>query len=203
MKKFIALLLAAFMVLSLAACSGQDENTGDENQEQEQEQTPDDSSNGDGSEVQEPDQNGDEQVPDEGGTDPDAGAGQDGQAASPLSSTMASILDGVADLPMVGDVPLDASNFEFYAFIPYVDGYVGLASDAMINAIAHSVVLVQVPDGTDAQSVADSIEENANPAKWVCVTAEKTAVAVNGNLILLVMSAEATCDAIVENFQAL
>ena len=231
MKKFIALLMAAIMVLSLAACSGQDANT--DGDEQGQEQTPDEGSDtttpDDGSTT--PDDNAaapddDTAAPDEGAatddgntpatdggsnqapTTPDGGSttpdsGTDGNATPSLSSTMATILDGVADLPMVGDVPLDSTNFEFYAFIPYQDGYAGLASDAMINAVAHSVVLVEVPDGTDVQSVADSIEANANPNKWICVSAEKTAVAVNGNLILLVMSSTSTCDAIVANFEAL
>ena len=276
MKKFFALILAVIMVLTLAACTSQDQdnndtsdnNTEDQQESQEpdegQQESQDDQDNQDesdspeGENDQEPVIDGDVPPQDDTGSSntpitPDSGSssnsgsnsgssssgsgsgsnsnsnsGSDSQGDSSgstggsnteepsepadsgessgttdLSSTMASILNGVADLPAVWDIPLDSENFEFYAFIPYVDGYRGLASDAMIGSIAHSCVLVEVPDGTDVQSVADSIEANANPAKWICVTAEKTTVSVNGNLILLVMTSAAAADAIVANFQAL
>ena len=265
MKKLIALLMAAMLVLSMAACSGEDEkqpqDDQQENQEQEIEdqddaqepqlpedetpdepegdQTSDDKEDGNSPEGETPSEPDDTQEPqapsqnggqgqssqsggsNQSGSESNTPSNDGGESESPsepetpsepaegdasstdLSSTMATILNGVADLPAVWDIPLDSTNFEFYAFIPYVDGYQGLASDAMIGSIAHSCVLVQVPEGTDVQSVADSIKANANPAKWICVTAEKTEVAVNGNLILLVMTSSAAADAIIANFQAL
>lgn len=113
------------------------------------------------------------------------------------------ILKNVADLPMYEPTELTAENFEFYTFIPYADGYEGVTADALIGSIAHSVVLVRVPDGTDAAQVAADIEANADPRKWICVEAEKTVVRQRGNTILLVMSSTATTDAIVANFDAL
>ena len=52
------------------------------------------------------------------------------------------------------------------------------------------------------QAVAEDIEANANPNKWLCVTAEKTQVVSHGNLVLLVMSFEDDVDTIVDNFNA-
>ena len=129
------------------------------------------------------------ETPAEGGTD--------------LASTMESILSGVADLPMYQVTDLTAETFEFYTFVPYEEGYTGVTADSMIGSIAHSVVLVQVPEGADAEAFAETMEANANPSKWICVTAESVQTAVKGNLVLLVMSAQATADAIVENFNAL
>ena len=242
MKKIIALLIAAMMLVSLAACAQKDNNSdadenvngtednleNNENQENNDAETPDgntDDTTGDDADT--PDDNtGDSTNPDNntGSTDNgNSGSGSTGNsgsgntdsgnsgstgsaldlATSPLTDIMASILANVADLPMVGEVELTSENFDFYSFTDYVDGYEGLASDAMINAIAHSVVLVRVPDGTDVEAVRADIEANATPAKWVCVTAEKTTVSANGNLILLVMSSAATADAITANFLAL
>ena len=120
-----------------------------------------------------------------------------------LTDIANAILKDAGELPMYEVTELTAENFEFYTFIPYAEGYEGVTADALIGSIAHSVVLVRVPDGTDAVQVAADIESKANPAKWICVEAEKTVVRQRGNTILLVMSSEATTDAIVAGFDAL
>ena len=125
------------------------------------------------------------------------------ESGTDLTATMNSILNGVADLPMYQVSELTADNFEFFAAIPYVEGYKGVQADAMIGSIAHSVVLVEVPEGTDAATVAADMEANADPRKWICVEAESVQTAVKGQMILLVMSSQATADAIVANFNAL
>ena len=120
-----------------------------------------------------------------------------------LEDIMTNILDGVNELPASQNVTLSEENFESFAFIAPAKGMEGLASEGLISAIAHSVVLVRVPDGSDANAVAEDIKANANPRKWICVEAEKTNVSVHGNTILLVMSFEDTADAITSNFDAL
>ncbi|MGM9521449.1 MAG: hypothetical protein ACI3VB_03110 [Oscillospiraceae bacterium] len=192
MKKLLTFIIAAVMLLSLAACAAKDGGNSDIDE------TDPDSENteiGAGENTAPEDTEGDADKADE----PDAPEDSSGQ----LSDIMSTILDGVENLPAIQDIPLDSSNFEFYAFVPYDSDYNGLASEAMMNAIAHSVVLVQVPDGTDAEAVAEEIEANADPRKWICVEAEKTVVSVNGSLILLVMSTESIADAVTENFLAL
>ena len=49
---------------------------------------------------------------------------------------------------------------------------------------------------------ANEVFENANPQKWVCVSAAKTAVMYTDNLVVLVMSQVDTVDAIKANFEA-
>lgn len=97
-------------------------------------------------------------------------------------------------------VLLDSENFEYFAFLEYKEGYEAACNEAMINAIAHSVVLARVPDGEDASAAAADIKANANPRKWVCVEAEKCEVIQNGNLILLVMSDVDRADAVINSF---
>ncbi len=106
-----------------------------------------------------------------------------------------------ADNPDTEEIELGKDNFESYAFISYQEGYKAIASEALINAIAHSVVLISVPDGSDTASLAQEIFENANSCKWICTEAEKTAVCYTDELIILIMSFEDTTDKMVENFQ--
>ncbi|MGM9618908.1 MAG: hypothetical protein ACI3W8_03600 [Oscillospiraceae bacterium] len=125
------------------------------------------------------------------------------QGSTDLTAVISSVLAGIENLPMYEATELTAETFEFFAFIPYADGYRGVSADAMIGSIAHSVVLVEVPKGTDASAVAATMKSNANPSKWICVTAESVQTAANGQLVLLVMSSQATADAAIANFKAL
>ena len=82
--------------------------------------------------------------------------------STPLTDLMAEILDGVADLPdplLDTDLTTDEmkQSFPYVAFTDYIDGMEAVSSDAAINAIAHSVVLLRVPEGTDVQEIADDI----------------------------------------------
>lgn len=131
-----------------------------------------------------------------------SGNGQTSSKEKSLSSIMSSILSGV-DLPQVGNTALDGDNFPAFAFIEKQEGYKGLASEAMVGSIAHSVVLVRVPEGASAKSVAASIKANADPRKWICVEAEKTIVKYHKRTVLLIMSDADTADAIAANFDAL
>ncbi len=117
-----------------------------------------------------------------------------------LNEIMASILTGMGETPALGEIPLDAENFEFFAFAPYVEGVEALVSEPMMGSFAHSVVLVRLPDGADVEGFANQVRANANPRKWICVEAEKVKVSTKGNLVLLVMSSASNVDIISSNF---
>ena len=119
-----------------------------------------------------------------------------------VDEIMAQLIEGVNSEISVVSIPLDEENFKAYTFIDYIEGAEGVASEAMISSVAHSVVLVRLPADADAQAVAEDIEANANPNKWLCVTAEKTEVVSHGNLVLLVMSFEDDATTVVDNFNA-
>ncbi len=120
-----------------------------------------------------------------------------------LSEIMEKCLDGVADLPSVADIELNADNFSYFAFTDMPEGAEGLASEAQISAVAHSVVLVRVADKSEAETLAAQMEQNADPNKWICVGAEKVIVTQRGNVVLLVMSWTDTAQAIADNFAAI
>ena len=179
MKKLIALLLALTLVFSMAACGSKGETPAPDgntaNTETNDTSTDDTSKEEETNPIDEMD----------------------------LTTVMEDILKDVENLPMYEISELTEENFEFMTFIPYEDGYEAVSADALIGSIAHSVVLVRVPDGADAAQVASDIEANANPNKWVCVGAEATHVRQHGNTILLVMSSVDTANAILVNFDSL
>lgn len=173
MKKFIALFLCLVMVLSMVACGAPAEN--------------------------------DEKDSNESTTEPTSEA----KTYPGDEMSLTEILDGIyegynEELPSLMTTPIeDAETFEWMTYATYADGYEAAVSEPMIGSIAHSVVLVRVPEGTDVESVRAEIEQNHDPRKWVCVEAEKTAVIAHNNTILLVMSTEALADVVIANFDAL
>ena len=120
-----------------------------------------------------------------------------------LDELMTKITSNLGEMPMTGTMPLDSENFEFYTFASFIDGAEGIACEPMMSSIAHSVVLVRLPQGQDAAAFANKMKANADPRKWLCVEAEKVSVASKGNLALLVMSASETTDKIIANFKNL
>lgn len=94
--------------------------------------------------------------------------------------------------------PMMLGNIEVNEEMDNVESFIGtkeieyeeiLASESMVGAIAHSVVLVRMKDGADIASAKEKIKETVNPRKWVCVGVEKEDVIVKnkGNLIILIM----------------
>ena len=69
----------------------------------------------------------------------------------------------------------------------------GLASEAMIMTIPHSMVLIRVDNDTDIEATKKLIKDNVDPRKWICVGVDPEDVIVDniGDLIFLVMSADA------------
>ena len=77
----------------------------------------------------------------------------------------------------------------------------GLASESMITAQAHSVVLLRMAQGADVEAAKAKIKESVDPFKWVCVGVdpEKVRVESSGDLICVVLDEE-NGDYYAENF---
>lgn len=58
-------------------------------------------------------------------------------------------------------------------------------SESMMSSVAYSAVYIRTNDEGDAKVVLQSLMDNINPAKWVCVSAEKQVGALFGNDIFL------------------
>ena len=69
----------------------------------------------------------------------------------------------------------------------------GLASEAAIMTIPHSMVLIRVDSNADIEATKKLIADNVDPRKWICVGVEADQVIVDniGDLVFLVMSENA------------
>lgn len=121
-----------------------------------------------------------------------------------VSDLLNTVTDGITSPELaLRNTEVTDETFEWYFFIPAIEGAEAVVSEPEIGSIAHCIGLVRVPEGTDAESVRKDIEANINPHKWVCVEAEKTAVVCRGDLILLAMGETAVVDSAVANFNNL
>lgn len=136
-------------------------------------------------------------------------AGDGGEVEVNIEGSLEEIMDEIYAgvdaelLPAVGSLALTSDDIGYYVGVADIDFKEALASEAMINAIAHSVCLVRMNAGADVENTKKQIEANADPRKWICVEAEKVIVDNIGDLVILIMSNEATATAIHESFLAL
>lgn len=64
----------------------------------------------------------------------------------------------------------------------------GVKSESMTGSQAYTLVLLRLKDTADAQTVADTMLEKMDPARWVCVMADKMRVATFDDKVLFVMT---------------
>lgn len=77
-----------------------------------------------------------------------------------------------------------------------------VSSESMVGSIAHAVVLIRLESSSDSEKAVETIKKNANPNKWICVSAENTYVLSKGDLVVLIMSGD-LAPKIKENFENL
>ena len=114
--------------------------------------------------------------------------------------TLQQLVAGAADDIMCDNTIITADQYPYYLFIDYIDGSIAASASAMIGSIAHSVVLLKLPEDADVAAVAADIEANMDPRKWICVEAEATMVKTSGQYVLMAMSSQEIVDAISANF---
>ena len=111
-----------------------------------------------------------------------------------LSEIFAKIYENAdVEAPMVEEKAVDDTNKEGMLGSADVKFVEGLASEASIMTIPHSMVLIRVDSNTDIEATKKLIKDNVDPMKWICVGVDSEQVIVDniGDLIFLVMSADA------------
>lgn len=83
--------------------------------------------------------------------------------------------------------------------ITYTEGVVSMP---MMSSMAYQCVLLRV-DEADVESAKQLLKDNADPDKWVCVSAETTLIESRGNVIFFIMSAKEEAYAMNTAFQNL
>ena len=208
MKKLIAMILALTLVMSFAACAAKKEPAVEEEPVVEENvviETPvvDDESvegpaampeEGEGVEVMP------EVTPEEGGEEIVMPEPMPEEKLNELMGILDQLVGGINDELMVMNTEVMSDMFEYFVGTAYVDGAYAVASAPMIGSIAHEVVLVELPEGTDVAAVAAEMEGNMDPRKWICVEAESCWVKTSGNYVVKVMSTTDMAAAIEANF---
>lgn len=125
-----------------------------------------------------------------------------------ISGTLEEIIGNIyagteLELPQTMITELNEENEAYFLGNTDVDYVTAIASEPMMSSIAHSVVLLQVEEGADIESIETSIKENVDPRKWICVGVEDDQVIVDhvGDLVVLIMSHDA--EILHESFLAL
>lgn len=78
----------------------------------------------------------------------------------------------------------------------------GVVSVPMMSSIAFQCVLLRV-DEADVETAKQTLKDNADPDKWVCVSAETTLIESRGDVIFFIMSGKNEAYALNEAFQKL
>ena len=90
---------------------------------------------------------------------------------------------------MLQNIEVTEENVEYYLGSSDIEFESALASESATGSIAHSVVLVRTKKNADVKKIMETIKNNVNPRKWICVGVEKEDVIVKnkGDLIILIM----------------
>ena len=111
-----------------------------------------------------------------------------------LSEIFKKIYDNAdVESPMVMETAVDNTNKASMIGTNDVAITEGLASEAAIMTIPHSMVLLRVDKNADIENIKKLIKDNVDPRKWICVGVDPDQVIVDniGDLVFLVMSANA------------
>lgn len=109
-----------------------------------------------------------------------------------LEEIMTKVYSNVADDEkpmMLGNMEVNDENIEGFLGTKDIKYKEILASESMVGAIAHSVVLVRVAEDGNVEEIKKEIEENVDPRKWICVGVEPENVIIKnkGDLIIVII----------------
>ncbi len=143
-----------------------------------------------------------------------AGCGKNTENADGLSGSCEEILQKVYDtadldtsfrdsLQYYETGALSADNCEYMLGTTDVSYSDSVYSVPMMSSVPYQCVILRLSEGEDAAAVKETLSQNADPAKWICVEAESVAVENVGDVVLAVMGDTDIVDAVKNAFLAL
>lgn len=143
-----------------------------------------------------------------------AGCGKDTESAQGLSGSCEDILQKVYDTADLDDSfrdslqyyetgALNADNCEYMIGTTDVSYSDSVYSVPMMSSVPYQCVILRLSEGEDAAAAKETLSQNADPAKWICVEAESVAVENVGDVVLAVMGDTDIVDAVKNAFLAL
>ena len=168
MKKILALLLAALMMMTvLVACGEKTDENNNENIDENVNDTAADSNEDD--------------------ADENASAGIEGT----LSEIIVKLNEKKTPEFMTGEIPVDLADADAVKYMTGLDSAEKIKEaavhESMMGSQAYSLVLVRVNDAADAEAVATEMKNGIDQRKWICVEADDLRVVASGDIVMLVM----------------
>ena len=128
------------------------------------------------------------------------------EGADEVSAFMDEVYQGVAEDLLPSAIQTNELDLADEDMIEYHTGLTDLSgieeaylSESMMGSTAYSVVYIRTNDEGDAKAIKQNLMDNINPAKWICVSAEKEICALFGNDIFFVMGSADTADEVYKN----
>jgi hypothetical protein len=79
----------------------------------------------------------------------------------------------------------------------------GVFYESMMSPANQSYCLLKVKEGADVAALQQKVFDNANPRKWICMTADRVLVMADDSYIMLAMGTQEACDALKTEFATL
>ena len=129
-------------------------------------------------------------------------------SAENLSTLVDSIYAGVTDeMPGVMTQPIDVTDKDMVSYMTGLENGDELeylvVSEPMMSSQAYSLILAKVKSGANASKVAETMKDNIDTRKWICVTAEKVYATNSGDVVFLVMTKADLAESVLNSFKTL
>ena len=144
---------------------------------------------------------------------PDVGNSGDNQQVQ--SSTTNDVSGDIVTLMTNANVMVNAP-YQDYIPAEMAESYVGLTQEeyeanieegvfyeSMMSPANQSYCLLKVKEGADVAALQQKVFDNANPRKWICMTADRVLVMADDSYIMLAMGTQDACDALKTEFTTL
>lgn len=105
-------------------------------------------------------------------------------------------------MPMQEAIPAEVSSTFIGLSTEDFNKYVSdsVVYEPMISPANQSFCIIKVNDAAKVDELRQTIFDNCNPRKWVCMSAERVVVLSSGNYIMLAMANSSDCDALIPVF---
>lgn len=124
-----------------------------------------------------------------------------------LENLVNQIYEGVETFPSVATMSVDITDKEAVTYSTGITSTdkidFAVVSEPMMSSQAYSMVLVKVKSSKDADTIAKEMNDNINPDKWICVSADKVYTTSSGDVICLVMASEEMAKPVYDKFKTL
>ena len=128
--------------------------------------------------------------------------------AEDLSKLVEDIYAGVTlEMPGVMTQAIDVADKDMVSYVTGLENgdelEYAVVSEPMMSSQAYSMVIAKVKSGVNASKVAETMKDNIDTRKWICVSAEQLYATNSGDVVFLVMTNKELADAVYTSFKTL